>query len=109
MTVLKFLEGTVLEEGVEGLWEKLYQNLTLSQQTRLTDLQRKFYAVLYTPKDYAAFSDQLDIILRALLDQSRLKIDYAGLTGEDKELDFAPNSLSPYTDWIYRVGHCYLL
>ena len=30
MTVLKFLEGTVLEEGVEGLWEKIYQNLSLT-------------------------------------------------------------------------------
>lgn len=107
MTVLKFLEGTVLEEGVEGLWEKLYQNLTLSQQTRLSDLQRKFYAVLYAPKDYAAFSDQLDIILRALLDQSRLKIDYAGLTGEGKVHDFDPYSLIAYRGGLYLLGHSY--
>jgi len=38
LTVLKFLEGTVLKEGVEGLWEKIYQNLSLTQQTRLSDL-----------------------------------------------------------------------
>jgi predicted DNA-binding transcriptional regulator YafY len=107
MTVLKFLEGTVLEEGVEGLWEKLYQNLTLSQQTRLSDLQRKFYAVLYAPKDYTAFSDQLDVILRALLDQSRLKVDYAGLTGEGKVHDFDPYSLIAYRGGLYLLGHSY--
>jgi predicted DNA-binding transcriptional regulator YafY len=107
LTVLKFLEGTVLEEGVEGLWEKLYQNLTLTQQTRLSDLQRKFYAVLYAPKDYAAFSDQLDIILRALLDQSRLKVDYAGLTGEGKVHDFDPYSLIAYRGGLYLLGHSY--
>ena len=105
MTVLKFLEGTVLEEGVEGLWEKLYQNLTLTQQTRLSDLQRKFYAVLYAPKDYAAFSDQLDIILRALLDQSRLTVDYAGLTGEGNVHDFDPYSLIAYRGGLYLLGH----
>jgi predicted DNA-binding transcriptional regulator YafY len=104
LTVLKFLEGTVLEEGVEGLWEKLYQNLTLTQQTRLSDLQRKFYAVLYAPKDYAAFSEQLDVILRALLDQSRVKVDYAGLTGEGKVHDFDPYSLIAYRGGLYLLG-----
>src|SRR5271168_1691011 len=104
MTVLKFLEGTVLEEGVEGLWEKIYQNLSLSQQTRLSDLQRKFYAVPYAPKDYAAFSEQLDIILRALLDQSRVKVDYAGLTGEGKVHDFDPYSLIAYRGGLYLLG-----
>ncbi len=104
LTVLKFLDGTVLEEGVEGLWEKLYQNLTLTQQTRLSDLQRKFFAVLYAPKDYAAFSDQLDVILRALLDQSRVKVDYAGLTGEGKVHDFDPYSLIAYRGGLYLLG-----
>lgn len=104
LTVLKFLEGTVLEEGVEGLWEKLYQNLTLTQQTRLSDLQRKFYAVLYAPKDYAAFSEQLDVILRALLDQSRVRVDYAGLTGEGKVHDFDPYSLIAYRGGLYLLG-----
>ena len=45
LTVLKFLEGTVLKEGVEGLWEKVYENLSLTQQMRLSGLDRKFYAV----------------------------------------------------------------
>ncbi len=93
LTVLKFLEGTVLEEGVEGLWEKIFQNLSLTQRTRLSDLERKFYAVPYAPKDYGEFSEQLDIILRALLDQTRIKVDYAGLTGEARHHDFDPYSL----------------
>ena len=104
LTVLKFLEGTVLEEGVEGLWEKLYENLTLTQQTRLSDLQRKFYAVLYAPKDYAAFGDQLDVILRALLDQSRVRVDYAGLTGEGRVHDFDPYSMIAYRGGLYLLG-----
>jgi predicted DNA-binding transcriptional regulator YafY len=105
MTVLKFLEGTVLEEGVEGLWEKIYRNLSLSQQTRLSDLQRKFYAVPYAPKDYSDFSEQLDVILRALLDQTRLKIDYAGLTGEGRQHDFDPYSLIAYRGGLYLLGY----
>src|SRR5271163_4804839 len=108
MTVLKFLEGTVLEEGVEGLWEKIYQNLSLSQQTRLSDLQRKFYAVPYAPKDYSEFSEQLDVILRALLDQTRLKVDYAGLTGEGRQHDFDPYSLISYRGGLYLLGHSHL-
>ena len=105
LTVLKFLEGTVLKEGVEGLWEKVYQNLSLTQQTRLSDLERKFYAVPYAPKDYTDFSEQLDVILRALLDQTRLKVDYAGLTGEGRQHDFDPYSLIAYRGGLYLLGH----
>ncbi len=105
LTVLKFLEGTVLKEGVEGLWEKVFQNLSLTQQTRLSDLDRKFYAVPYAPKDYTDFSEQLDVILRALLDQSRLKVDYAGLTGEGHHHDFDPYSLIAYRGGLYLLGH----
>src|SRR5271167_1723348 len=105
LTVLKFLEGTVLEQGVEGLWERIYQNLTLTQQTRLSDLERKFYAVPYAPKDYGEFSEQLDIILRALLDQTRIKVDYAGLTGEARQHDFDPYSLISYRGGLYLLGH----
>ncbi len=105
LTVLKFLEGTVLKEGVEGLWEKIYQNLSLTQQTRLSDLERKFYAVPYAPKDYGEFSEQLDVILRALLDQTRLKIDYAGLTGEGRQHDFDPYSLISYRGGLYLLGY----
>jgi predicted DNA-binding transcriptional regulator YafY len=105
LTVLKFLEGTVLEEGVEGLWEKIYQNLSLTQQTRLSDLERKFYAVPYAPKDYGEFSEQLDVILRALLDQVRLKVDYAGLTGEGRRHEFDPYSLIAYRGGLYILGY----
>ncbi len=105
LTVLKFLEGTVLEEGVEGLWERIYQNLSVTQQTRLSDLERKFYAVPYAPKDYGEFSEQLDVILRALLDQIRLKVDYAGLTGEGRQHDFDPYSLIAYRGGLYILGH----
>jgi proteasome accessory factor B len=105
LTVLKFLEGTVLEEGVEGLWERIYQNLSVTQQTRLSDLERKFYAVPYAPKDYGEFSEQLDVILRALLDQIRLKVDYAGLTGEGRQHDFDPYSLIAYRGGLYLLGH----
>jgi predicted DNA-binding transcriptional regulator YafY len=105
LTVLKFLEGTVLKEGVEGLWEKVFQNLSLTQQTRLSDLERKFYAVPYAPKDYGEFSEQLDVILRALLDQVRLKVDYAGLTGEGRRHDFDPYSLIAYRGGLYLLGY----
>src|SRR5258707_1609256 len=105
LTVLKFLEGTVLEEGAEGLWEKIFQNLSITQQTRLSALERKFYAVPYAPKDYTDFSEQLDVILRALLDQSRLKVDYAGLTGEGHHHDFDPYSLLAYRGGLYLLGH----
>src|ERR1700688_3826901 len=47
LTVLKFLEGTVLNEGGGGVWEKVFRNLSSTQQTRLSGRQRSFYGVPY--------------------------------------------------------------
>ena len=80
-----------------------------NQPSGLSDLERKFYAVLYAPKDYAAFSEQLDVVLRALLDQSRLRVDYAGLSGEGRVHDFDPYSLISYRGGLYLLGHSELI
>ena len=82
-----------------------FSNLSSTQQTRLSGLERKFYAVPYAPKDYTDFSEQLDVILRALLDQSRLSVDYAGLTGEGHRHDFDPYSLMAYRGGLYLLGY----
>ena len=65
LTLLKFLEGTVIKESVEDLWERSFKNSAAHEQQQLTDFDRKFYTIPYAPKIYRDYDDQLDLILRA--------------------------------------------
>lgn len=105
LTVMRFLEGTILGEGVEGLWERTYRSLPEKQRVRLARLERKFFSVPYAPKDYRAYDDQLDLILRALIDQYRLRVDYAGLEGEGHVHDFDPYTLAAHRGGLYVLGY----
>lgn len=104
LTLLRFLEDTVMKESVEDLWDRSFKNLPSHEQERLKDFDRKFYTVPYAPKDYHDYDDQLDVILRALIGQNTLRVDYAGLSGEGKQHDFEPYTLVAYRGGLYVLG-----
>jgi proteasome accessory factor B len=104
LTVVRFLEGTVLEQGVEDLWAQLYARLPHPWRARIADFDRKFYAIPFTPKDYAAQDDTLDLIVRCLVDQRRMRIDYAPLGAERHTHRFDPYTLAVYRGGLYLIG-----
>jgi len=104
LTVLTFLEGTVLKEGVEGLWDRLRRTLPPSQRMRLANVAKKFYAVPYAAKDYRAHDEQLDLIVRCLLSQHRLRVDYQGVSGPPRVHEFDPYTLVMYRGGLYLLG-----
>jgi predicted DNA-binding transcriptional regulator YafY len=106
-TVLTFLEGTVLKDGVAGLWERLHRGLPATQRTRLVNLDKKFYAVPFAAKDYRGSDEQLDLTVRCLIDQHRMRVDYQGLLGEGKVHDFDPYTLVHYRGGLYLIGYSY--
>ena len=105
LSVFQFLEGTVIKDGVEDLWEQFHCTLPEPQRVRLADFPKKFYAIPYAMKDYREFDDTLDLIVRALVDQNRLRIDYGGLLGKGHVHDFDPYTLAMYRGGLYLVGH----
>ncbi|SRR5579875_892938 len=104
LTTLRFLEGTVMKESVEDLWDRSFKNLPAHEHDRLKNFDRKFYAVPYAPKDYHDYDTQIDVILRAIIGQNVIRVDYAGLTGEGKQHDFEPYTLVGYRGGLYVLG-----
>lgn len=106
LTVLSFLDGTIMKEGVADLWERFRKALPPKQQARVTDFERKFYTVPYAVKDYAAFDDVLDVLVRALVDQRTISVVYAGLwrEGEPRTHEFDPYTLTLYRGGLYLIG-----
>jgi predicted DNA-binding transcriptional regulator YafY len=100
LTILQFLEGTVLKEGIEDLWEKFANALPAFERADLGSLDRKFFAIPYAPKDYRALGHLLDPIIRGLIREYRLRIDYA--TGVVHAVD--PYTLVAYRGGLYLIG-----
>lgn len=104
LAVFQFLEGTIIRQGVEGLWERFAKTLPRAQAVRLEDFARKFFVVPYVMKDYRDHDEHLDVIVQALVDQRRLRVDYAGLLGDGKTHEFEPYTLAMYRGGLYLIG-----
>jgi hypothetical protein len=104
LTLLKFLEGTVLEEGIEDLWETFSKTLPAFERADLGTLDRKFYAIPYAPKDYRSLGHFLNPIIQGLIREYRLRIEYA--TGLIHEVD--PYTLVAYRGGLYLLGKTHI-
>jgi|SRR5579885_33593 len=104
LTVLKFLEGTVLEKGVEELWDRFSKSLPAYERADLGTLDRKFYSISYAPKDYRGLNHLLDPIIRGLVREYRLRIEY--LSGLVHEVD--PYTLVAYRGGLYLIGRTHI-
>lgn len=102
--MVRLLEGTLLKESVEGLWDKLLERVPVAARPQLSHLDRKFHALSFVPGDYAEHRDAIDEIVQALLREYRLTVDYAGPSGDDKQLDVEPYTLLSYRGALYLVG-----
>lgn len=103
-SMVRFLEGTVLEQGMDVLWDKMLRNLPLAQRERLRDVDRKFYALSFVPKDYRKHDATIGALIPALVDQHRLRIDYGGLLGEGRVHEVEPYTLLGYRGGLYLLG-----
>ena len=104
LAVFQFLEGTVIRDGVEDLWERFRKTLPGPEQRRLGDFDRKFFVVPHAMKDYREHDEHLDVLVRCIVHQHRTRIDYAGLLGDGRVHDFEPYTLAMYRGGLYLIG-----
>lgn len=100
LTILRFLEGTVFQEGVEDLWEHFSKTLPPPERADLGHLERKFYAIPFAPKDYRQLGHLLNPIVQGLVREYRLGIEYA--SGLIHEIE--PYTLIAYRGGLYLIG-----
>lgn len=104
MTLLRFLDGTVIKEGVDSLWERLERALPGRDRLRLENFDKKFFTVPYGMKDYSDADETLDVVVQSLVFQRRLRIRYSALHGGTKTHTFDPYTLTSYRGGLYLIG-----
>lgn len=105
LRLARVLEGTVFESVNKDLWDKMLKTVPATARRRLENADRKFYALAHLPKSYSHMEDELDLLLRSLINQDRLVIDYGGVVGEGRTHDFDPYSLVEHRGGLYLLGH----
>ncbi len=103
-SMIRHLEGTVLDQGMDLLWDRMLKALPVAQRTRLGDIDRKFFALTLTPKDYRGHDATIGTLVRALVDQQRLELDYASLGGPARLHEIEPYTLLGYRGGLYLLA-----
>jgi proteasome accessory factor B len=101
---LRVLQGTVVHEGATEIWEKFKAKLPSDTRRAIEHVERKFYYVPFAAKDYSRLGDHLDTILRSVLRQERLEIQYRNATGRGSRHEFSPYTVVLYRDALYLLG-----
>ena len=106
-SVFDFLDGTVIKDGVQDLWERFYRTLPPSQRARLAHFDKKFFSIPYAPKDYRGSDDTIDMVLQCLVHQHTLRVVYESpwrgkVTPQPQ--DFDPYTLAMYRGGLYVIG-----
>jgi predicted DNA-binding transcriptional regulator YafY len=102
--LLRFAGGTVLGQLLNDARERLESVARPSDQPLLAGLKRKFYAIPFAEKHYRHLDDTIDSILRGLVEQRRLRIDYGGKSGAGRVHTFDPYTLAVYRGGLYLIG-----
>lgn len=108
LALARFLRDTVLDQGAADIVDRLRRSLRPAQRRLLEHIDRKLFALDYAPKDYRKQDELLDAVLRALLGQRRLRIDYRTIAGEQHTHPFDPYTLLGYRGGLYLLGRSHL-
>ncbi|MCW5891088.1 MAG: WYL domain-containing protein [bacterium] len=102
-SVLQFLDGTILKDDMAALWSRFYALLPPDVRRRLGHLEHKFYTVPYLVKDYAGCDEVIGEVLKCLVDQRTMRVEYASPWRDDEDAA-TPHLVDPYTLALYRGG-----
>ena len=102
------LEGTIVDEMNQELWERIRDGISSDKTKDLENIDRKLYSLPSMPRDYSGHDELIDGLLRALVKQHRLRIDYAGVLGEGRTHEFDAYSLVEHRGGLYLLGKSHL-
>ena len=96
MLFLSSLEDTVIKDSIQELLDQTIQTLSNDEKKKIKKLHKKFYYSSFGVKQYKEHDDSIDIILRGLLNERKLKVQYAS---SKRICDYV---IHPYTLLMHR-------
>lgn len=106
---LRVFEGTVFQESIESLFEKVQASLSPETIRYMDNVSQRFRVGMGPVKDYRHLGDQISALSDATANRKQVEICYKALsTGEEHT-----RTVNPYQVWamngcFYLIGHCHL-
>lgn len=107
LAMVRFLEGTVLKESVDTLWDKMLEGLPPSARPRLSNLHRKFRSIAFVPSDDAEHREIIDQVIQAVVGEYRLSVDYLPGDADATVYDFEPYTVLSHRGSLWLVGRAH--
>ncbi|MCX8110796.1 MAG: WYL domain-containing protein [Syntrophorhabdaceae bacterium] len=105
-TLLKFLEGTVIKDNIDNIWNTITGQMPPSRKKQLEYFDRKIRYTGFGSKQYEDKDIVLASTLRALLHQFKMKIIYlSGTSSKGKERTIHPYTLLLHRDALYLIAY----
>lgn len=105
---MAFLDGTFLLEGAQEVLDRLQKTLLRrhGNETNLVlkDFKKKFFHWTEAPKDYSDHNQILEVLVKSLILQKNIAINYRRPGKESKPHQISPLSLLMYKRALYVVG-----
>lgn len=101
-TLLRFLEGTVIKDNLDNIWNIVTGQLPPSKKKQLEYFDRKIRYTGFGAKQYEEKDIILASVLRGLLHQNKMEIDYiSGAASKTKKRIIHPYTLLLHRDALY--------
>lgn len=100
--LMSFLAGTLLPEWLDELREKLEPESARGADTKVERLAARFHYVTEPFRSYEAHDRTIEALMKALLENREVAIDYAGGRGYER---FQPYTIVVYRRALYLLGH----
>ena len=102
------LDGTVLYDSLQSLFEKVWTILPKPLFRQMVDLRGSFFSGIPAQKNYGVYRDFIKVIQEAVERRSTLQILYHPLNQKPAERRVNPYAVHLHNGTLYLIGYCHL-
>ncbi len=105
---LRSLDGTVLHDSLQSLFDKVRTNLPKPLFRQMLDLRGSFLSGIPAQKDYGVYREFIKIIRDAIQERKTLQLQYHARNQAPAERKVNPYAVRLHNGTLYVIGHCHL-
>ena len=105
---IRSLEGTILYESLESLFDKVRANLPKPLFRQMVDLRGSFLSGIPAQKDYGVYREFIKVIQEAIQGRKTLHLLYHPLNKPPTERSVDPYAVHLHNGTLYVIGYCHM-
>jgi predicted DNA-binding transcriptional regulator YafY len=102
------LDGTVLYNSLQSLFEKVWAILPKPLFKQMVDLRGSFLSAIPAQKDYSVYRDSINVIQQGVERRNTLQILYHPLNQKPAERTVNPYAVHLHNGTLYLIGYCHM-